>query len=69
LDAATGRWDKAFDSGRVVSTGEFLLLRLDALENGNSENVGIDLFVQVENVKYLLRRFGFRKEGGVALLP
>jgi hypothetical protein len=37
LNTSSGSRDESFNSGRVVSSGEFLLDRLDTGNNGDSE--------------------------------
>jgi hypothetical protein len=50
LDTTSAGGDEALDGGRVVSTGKLFFLRLDALENGDSEDLRIDPLVQVEDL-------------------
>jgi hypothetical protein len=69
LNTAAGRGDETLNSGCVVSAGEFFFLGLDALEDGDGEDVGIDLFVEVENLQDFLLGFRLVEEGSVAFLP
>jgi hypothetical protein len=69
LDTSTGSWDETFDSGRVVTTSEFLLLRLLTGNDRNGEEVGIYFTVEGEDVEDFLVGFGFVEECSVALLP
>ena len=69
LDSAPRGWDEPFEGSGVQSSCEFLLLRLDTRDNGDGEEVFIDLAVQVEDLSHFGVGFGFGEESGVAFLP
>jgi len=69
LDSSSSGGDESFDGGGVVSSGEFLLGRLDTGDNGDSEEVGIDSSVQIENLEDFLVGFLLVEESSMAFLP
>lgn len=69
LDSAARGWDESFEGSGIQSSCEFLLLRLDTWDNGDGEEVFVDLTVEVEDLSHLSVGFGFGEEGGVAFLP
>ena len=69
LDAAPGRRDEALDGRRVQAAGELLLLRLDARDDGDGEELLVDAAVQVEDLEHLLVGLRLGLERRVALLP
>ena len=46
LDTSTGGWNESLDGGCVVSSGEFLLDRLDTRNNRDGEEVNVDSSVE-----------------------
>lgn len=47
LNTSTGGWNEPLDGGSVISSGEFLLDRLDTRNNGNGEEVNVDSSVEI----------------------
>jgi hypothetical protein len=50
LDTTTSSRNVTFNSGSVKATGKLLLLCLSALHYGNSEEVFVNLSIEVEHV-------------------
>lgn len=69
LDTASGCWDEAFQGRRVQATCELLFFGLDTGNNGNGQEVLIDLAIELENLADLDIRLGFGEMGGVPFLP
>lgn len=46
LDTASRSWDEAFDGGGVETSGELLLFRLDTWDDGDSEQIDVNLAVE-----------------------
>ena len=58
-----------FDRVTADRAGEFLRLRLHALDHGHRHDVFRHFGVDVEHAQHLLKRFFVRGVGGVAFLP
>lgn len=69
LDTSAGGRDETLYSGGVITTGELFLFRLFTGDDGHSEDIFIDLSVEIENVENFLVSIGLVEEGGVAFLP
>jgi hypothetical protein len=69
LNTSSGGRDESLDSGCVISSGEFLLDRLDTWNNGDGEQVDVDLSVEFKDVEDLGVGLGFVEESSVAFLP
>jgi hypothetical protein len=69
LDTSTCGWDKAFDSGGVVGSWELLVDGFGALDNGNSEQLLVDIGVPVQDLQDFGASLLLCKMCGVAFLP
>lgn len=69
LDTSAGGGDETFHSGGVITTGKLFLLGLFTGDDGHSEDILVDLSVELKNVEDFLVSIGLVKEGGVAFLP
>lgn len=69
LDTSAGGRDETLYSGGVITTRKLFLLRLFTGDNWHSEDIFIDLSVELENVENFLVSICFVEEGGVAFLP
>lgn len=69
LDTSAGGRDETLYSGGVITTGELFLFRLFTGDDGHSEDIFIDLSVEIKNVENFLVSIGLVEEGGVAFLP
>jgi hypothetical protein len=69
LDTPPSCRDKAFYSGSVQTTGELLLLGLDAGDDWDGEEVFVDLTVEFEDLANFDVGFGFGEVRGVTFLP
>ena len=47
LNTSTGGWNESLDGSCVVSSGEFLLDRLDTRNDGDGEEVDVDSSVKI----------------------
>jgi hypothetical protein len=69
LNTAPGCRDKAFYGSGVQTSGELLLLGLDSRDDWDSEEIFVDLTVELEDLKNFGIGFGFCKKRGVTFLP
>ena len=69
LDATACGRDEAFDGGGVVCAREFLVVGLDALDDGDGQEVFIYGGVVVEDLSYFFAGAFFRQMRCVAFLP
>lgn len=69
LDTSARGGDETFHSGGVITTGKLFLLGLFTGDDGHSEDIFVDLSVELENVEDFLVSIGLVEEGGVAFLP
>lgn len=69
LNSTSGGGDETFEGGGVQASGEFLFLGFHTWDDGNGEEVFVDLAVEVEDLSDFRVGFFFGEEGGVAFLP
>lgn len=69
LDTPSGGGDESFDGGGVEATCEFLFFGFDAGDDGDGEEVFVDLAVELEDLADFGVGFCLCEVRGVAFLP
>lgn len=69
LNTSPSGGDEALDGRGEETAGELLVLRLDALDHGDGEELLVNAAVEFEDLVDLLLGLSTGHEGGVALLP
>jgi len=69
LDTTAGRGDEAFNGRCVESTSELFLVRLDARNDRNGEEVFVHLAIEVEDLTDFGIGFRFGEMSSVTFLP